>query len=125
MDSSTLYMKRVMEEPFPEFVFQTTRKVVVSESSSTSSDSLSLDNFSLGSGLGDLSDPGEVDFDLQNLFVVQRINVGNGDECGRRNSEVVEGTCDCTSQPLIRENISKSVSVEAGTVPPSEASSLE
>lgn len=90
----------LLEEPLPKYVFRPGEKEEGSEHSSSSSDSLSLDNFSMGSGMGGLSDPEEGDFDIQNLFVDQGANVENCGDSGRHTLLETKGTYDCNN-PLM------------------------
>lgn len=74
---------RILEESFPEFTFQSSRKEADNDSSSSSSVSLSLGNFSMGSELEGSFDFSEEEYELQNLFEDQGVGELNVDDGSR------------------------------------------
>lgn len=73
-------------------------------------------NFSMGSGMGGLSDPEEGDFDIQNLFVDQGENVENCGDSGRHTLEETKGTYDCNNPLMNADDFVMTASVDEGAL---------
>lgn len=73
------YNIRHLEEPFPKYVFRQCPKKNDDVQYSSSSDSMSLGDFSLEGETG-ASIESEEEYDIQKLFVVEGVDVLNGDD---------------------------------------------
>lgn len=81
--NGVFYNIRLLEEPFPEFVFKSINKSGKGVNSSSSSESQSLSDFSLGSLVGNSIDS-DVELDIEKLFEEEELISVNGEVEGRR-----------------------------------------